>query len=293
MYPAYYNEHSVVFLDGKWLRAADLAVSVYTQSLHYGNCVFEGIRSYATTNGKPAIFKPTEHYERMHYSSSKIYLDVPYTTEQLTKITYELLALNGLTNAYIRPLAFAGEEITLNPSSTSRLLIGAWDWGRYLGNDLLEVMTSSFVRPHPKSVHIEAKVGGHYVNSMLAAKEAKQKGFGEALLLDVEGNVAEGSAANFFYERDGVLYTPALGHILSGITRATVIELCGEMGIEVRETSFTPDAVRGADSAFFTGTASEIAGIKTLDREPFRLDWAHSIGAELQRRYTALVTRPI
>ena len=150
-------------------------------------------------------------------------------------------------------------------------------------------MISSYQRPNPKSCHVEAKVTGHYINSILATKEAKLKGFDEALLLDANGHVAEGPGANFFYEKDNVLYTSPLGNILAGITRATILELCKEMGIKCIERYFTPEEVRGADSGFFVGTAAEVAPISSLDKVDFKLKWEDTLGAKLQKRYTRLV----
>jgi len=168
-------------------------------------------------------------------------------------------------------------------------MLCAWEWGKYLGSKMLDVMTSSYQRPNPKSCHVEAKVTGHYVNSILATTEAKNKGFDEALLLDANGNVAEGPGANFFFEKDEVLYTSPLGNILPGITRATMFELCHELGFKLVEKYFTPEEVRGADSAFFTGTAAEVAGIASLDKVPFKLKWEDSLGYILQAKYTRRV----
>ena len=150
-------------------------------------------------------------------------------------------------------------------------------------------MVSSYQRPNPKSCHVEAKVTGHYVNSILATTEAKQKGFDEALLLDANGNVAEGPGANFFFEKNETLYTSPLGNILPGITRATMFELCNDLGIKLVEKYFTPEEVKGTDSAFFTGTAAEVAGIASLDKVPFKLKWEDSLGAILQAKYTRRV----
>jgi len=280
----YYNDETIVFFNGEWLKAKDLMISPYVQVMHYGSGVFEGIRSYATPDGT-RIFKSEEHYKRLLYSAEKMHLKFDYKTEELTKLTYELLEKNKLGNAYIRPLVFAGQNMSLTPTGEVHFLICAWEWGKYLGTKLLDVMISSYQRPNPKSCHVEAKVTGHYVNSILATTEAKNKGFDEALLLDANGNVAEGPGANFFYQKDNVLYTSPLGNILAGITRATIIELCQELEIKLVEKYFTPEEVRGADSAFFTGTAAEVAGIASLDRVPFKLKWEDSLGAKLQDKY--------
>lgn len=284
----YYNNNTVVFFNGEWVKAKDLMVSPYVQVMHYGSGVFEGIRSYATPDGT-RVFKSYEHYKRLLYSAEKMYLKVNYTAEEFTQLTYQLLEKNNLSNAYIRPLIFAGANMSLTPTDEVHVMLCAWEWGKYLGNKQLDVIISSYQRPNPKSCHVEAKVTGHYVNSILATTEAKNKGFDEALLLDASGNVAEGPGANFFFEKDEVLYTSPLGNILPGITRATMFELCHELGFKLVEKYFTPEEVKGADSAFFTGTAAEVAGIASLDKVPFKLKWEDSLGYILQAKYTRRV----
>ena len=213
------------------------------------------------------------------------------SNEELKKASYQLLEKNGLTNAYLRPLIYTNSNMGLTPATESFLVIQAWEWGRLYGTELSKVMTSSYQRPNPKSIFVDAKVTGHYANSILAQQEAKMKGFDEALLLDADLNVAEGSGANFFFEKDDKLYTIPKGNILPGITRNTVLELAKELEIEVIEKHFTPEEVKEADSAFFTGTAAEVAGIKSLDEYEFPLDWEDSLGRLLAKRYRRLVTR--
>src|SRR5690606_14822249 len=162
------------------------------------------------------------------------------------------------------------------------VLIAAWDWGAYLGEKLLRLTVSSYCRPHPKSIHIEAKVCGHYVNSILATNEAKDKGYDEALLLDTDGYLAEGPGANLFFEKDGVLYTPQLGNILPGITRATVLELAEELGVEVQQGLYLPEVLAAADSAFYCGTAAEVIGIESVDDTMFPKEWKDTLGKKLQ-----------
>ena len=284
----YYNDNTVVFFNGEWVKAKDLMVSPYVQVMHYGSGVFEGIRSYETPDGT-RIFKAEEHYKRLLYSAEKMYLKVNFTAEEFTQLTYQLLEKNNLKNAYIRPLIFAGANMSLTPTNEVHVMLCAWEWGKYLGNKLLDVMISSYQRPNPKSCHVDAKVTGHYVNSILATTEAKNKGFDEALLLDANNYIAEGPGANFFFEKDEVLYTSPLGNILPGITRATMFELCHELGFKLVEKYFTPEEVKGADSAFFTGTAAEVAGIATLDKVPFKLKWEDSMGSVLQAKYARRV----
>ncbi|MDX1628531.1 MAG: branched-chain amino acid transaminase [Fulvivirga sp.] len=276
----YYNNESTVFLDGQWLRPKDSKESLFTQSIHYGNAVFEGMRAYKSGNGVN-IFKAREHFDRLHYSAEKMHLKIPYTTDQLVSIAYQLVERNEIDDAYIRPLVYPGENMALLPDNESHLFMACWKWANYLGEKPLNVIVSSYQRPNPKSCHIEAKVSGHYANSLLAAAEAKKRGYDEALLLDVEGYVAEGSVANFFYEKDEVLYTPSLGHILPGITRATIIELAKALNIPVVEKKVTLDEVLEADSAFLVGTAAEVAQVGTLNGVKFPQKWTESTGYHL------------
>ncbi len=280
----YYNENTTIFLDGTWMKAKDASTDLYAQTMHYGSGVFEGIRSYATDDGAK-VFKAKEHYERLLYSADKMHIQLSYSVEELVELTYELLERNDLQNAYIRPLVYLGANMSLQPTDEVHVLLCAWSWERYLGDDLLRVMTSSYQRPNPKSCHVEAKVTGHYTNSILATTEAKGKGYDEALLLDMQGNVAEGPGANFFFEKDDKLYTAPLGNILAGITRQTVLELAKELDIEVVEKFFTPEEVYDADGAFFTGTAAEVAGIESLDGKKFNLPWEETQGAMLSTAY--------
>ena len=280
----YYNEHTTIFLDGKWMKASEASTDLYAQTMHYGSGVFEGIRSYATADGA-RVFKAREHYERLLYSAEKMHIKLEYTVDQLVELTYQLLDRNGLQNAYIRPLVYLGANMSLQPTDEVHVMLCAWSWDRYLGDKLLRVVTSSYQRPNPKSCHVEAKVTGHYTNSILATTEAKQKGFDEALLLDMNGYVAEGPGANFFFEKDEKLFTAPLGNILAGITRQTVFELADELGIEVVEKHFTPEDVYDADGAFFTGTAAEVAGIESLDGNTFGLPWEETLGAVLSTAY--------
>lgn len=280
----YYNENTIVYLNGEWLKATDAKTNLYSQTMHYGSGVFEGIRSYDTEDSVQ-IFKAKEHFERLLYSAEKMHIKLNYTVDELMKIAYDLLEKNKLKDAYIRPLVYLGENMSLQPTEEVNVFFCAWEWGRYLGDTLLNVMTSSYQRPNPKSCHVDAKVVGHYTNSILATTEAKKKGFDEALLLDANGNVAEGPGANFFYEKDGKLFTCPLGNILPGITRATILELAKNLKFEVEEKYFTIEDVKNADGAFFTGTAAEVAGIKTLDNIPFKKEWEETMGYTLAEKY--------
>ncbi len=285
----YYNENTIVFLNGKFIRAKNANSSLYGQTLHYGNGVFEGIRSYNTSIGVK-IFKAKEHFERLLYSAKKMHIKLNYSSDELTKITYQVLKKNNLGDAYIRPLVYLGANMSLTPTDEANLFISAWEWGKYLGDKQLNIMVSSFQRPNPKSCHVDAKVSGHYTNSILATTEAKQKGFDEALMLDMNGFVAEGPGANFFFEKNGILFTPPLGNILPGITRATIIELAGNLNIEVTERFFKPSELITADGAFFTGTAAEVAGINSVDGVKFKVKWKKTKGFLLANEYRKKVS---
>lgn len=285
----YFNENTVVFSDGEYAKVDDLKVDPYSQTMHYGNGAFEGIRSYDTPDGT-RIFKAKEHYERLKYSCDKMYIPFDYSVEDLEQITYALLLKNNLKDAYIRPLVYLEPNMSLSKVNKSHFMIMAWEWGQYLGNKQLNLMTSSFQRPNPKSCFVDAKVTGHYTNSILATQEAKDKGYDEALLTDMNGNVAEGPGANFFYEKEGELYTCPTGNILPGITRQTVFELAEELKISIHEKWFKVEDVYAADTAFFCGTAAEVAGIKSLDKHLFPMNWDDSVSAMIQRKYKLRVS---
>jgi branched-chain amino acid aminotransferase len=284
----YYNENTIIYYNGEFCKASETRGNLYDQSLHYGYGVFEGIRSYATKNGV-RIFKAKEHFERMKYSCEAIGIPYPFNNEELVAISYEVLQRNGLKDAYIRPLVSCSPNMTLTKAVGSHVLIAAWDWGAYLGDKLLNIGTSSFRRITPASFKVDAKVTGHYVNSILATQEAKDQGFDEALMLDIEGYVAEGPGANIFIEKDGVLYTPQKGSILPGITRATVLEICRELDMTVIEKKITREEIYEADSAFFCGTAAEVIGIASLDKRLVKRPWSGSLGAIIQKTYKNLV----
>lgn len=284
----YYNNDTTLFLNGKYVKAKDAATDLFSQTLHYGYGTFEGIRSYNTIHGVK-IFKAREHFQRLQRSCELVGIPFNYNVEDLVQISYQVLAKNNFTNAYLRPLVFCGPNMSLTAPKEGSLMITAWEWDKYLGDQLVRVCISSYQRPNPKSVKVEAKVCGHYVNSILATSEAKQKGFDEGLMLDGHGFVAEGPGANFFYEKDGVLYTPPLGNILPGITRATVLEICHELDIPVEQKLFRPEELFEADSAFFCGTAAEVIGIQSVEGQEFKKSWKNSLGAVVQEAYQCLV----
>jgi branched-chain amino acid aminotransferase len=284
----YYSNDTIIFLNGKYVKAKDASTDLYSQTLHYGYGVFEGIRSYQTINGVK-IFKAEEHFERLKKSCTLVDIPFHYSVEELEQISYQVLRRNNFRDAYLRPLVYCGPNMSLGAAKEVSLIIAAWEWGKYLGDQLLRLCISSYQRPNPKSIKIEAKVCGHYVNSILATNEAKQRGFDEALMLDMEGNVAEGPGANFFYEKDNVLYTPSLGHILPGITRKAVLQICRELDIEVVEKKCRPEELFDADGAFYCGTAAEIVGIESIEGQSFAKSWENTLGPIVQEAYKSIV----
>jgi len=284
----YYTKNTTLYLNGKFIKAVDATTDLYSQTLHYGYGVFEGIRAYQTQNGTK-IYKAVEHFERLRKSAESVNIPFQYDTDELIRVTYQVLKKNNLSDAYIRPLVYCSPNMSLTQPKEVYLMICAWEWGRYLGDNLLKLCMSSYQRPNPNSVKVEAKVTGHYVNSILATSEAKVRGYDEALMVDMNGNVAEAPGANFFFEKDNVLYTPPLGHILPGITRQAVINICRELEIPVKEKSFKPEELEDADSAFLCGTAAEIVGVESVDAKPFQKKWSESIGAVIQEAYKCQV----
>lgn len=285
----YFSENALIFYDGEFIPAPGPGCDLYSQSLHYGNGIFEGIRAYPSPEGGTRIFKAREHFERFHHSAKTMRLQCKWSVEELTRISYRLLEANQYKDAYLRPLLVTGADMSLRSSSVSTLIIQTWEWGKYMGDRLLNVGISPYQRPNPKACHVEAKVTGHYTNSILATTVAKEQGYDEPLLLDMNGNVAEGSGANFFYEKDGILHTPPAGFIMPGITRATILELCTAYGIPCRESFFQPDILKQADSAFFVGTAAEVTGIASIDGHSLPMPWSQSLGSRLATLYRDLV----
>ena len=285
----YYNNNTVIYLDGAFVKASEAKIDLYSQSMHYGYAVFEGIRSYRTINGETKIFKEQEHFARLQHSADSLNLPYAWNAAELIAATYEVLRQNNLQDAYIRPLVYAPANMSFAKNTISHITIQAWEMAPFLGDKLLRVMTSSFQRPNPKGFKITAKAAGHYVNSILASQEAKANGFDEALLTDMNGFVAEGPGANMFYEKDGKLFTPSTGNILPGLTRATVFEICNELGIDVTEKQITTDEVKQADAAFFCGTAAEVIGWESFDDVKFAKSWAETLSKKIQEAYAARV----
>jgi branched-chain amino acid aminotransferase len=284
----YFNKNTQVYLNKKWLKASEAKTSYYDQTLHYGNGVFEGIRSYNTEFGTK-IFKAKEHFERLLNSAKKMHIKVDYNVSELIEITYKLLEINNLKDAYIRPLFSLGQNMGLTPVMDTNTFICAWEWGKYLGEKPLKLKLSSYRRPHPLTCHVEAKTVGHYINSILATTEAKEKGYDEALLLDTDGFVAEGPGANFFFEKNNEIYTCPLGNILPGITRSTVFEIADLLSVKINEVKFKFDDLKSADLAFFTGTAAEVAPIASIENIIFNKKWEESKSYQIAKAYKRLV----
>lgn len=284
----YYSDNTIIYFNGEFVKANAAKMDLYSQSLHYGYSVFEGIRSYPVAGGT-RIFKAKEHYDRLRHSAEVMKMPFKYSTTEMIDLSYEVLQQNNFRDAYLRPIVLCSPNMSLSKGKESYLAIEAWEWTNgYLANKM-RIMTSTYRRPNPAGFHIDAKVSGHYVNSILACQEAKDAGFDEALLLDNNGFVAEGPGANIFFENEGTLYTPPKGNILPGITRATVIEICEEQQIPMQEKFFTPEDMYGADAAFYCGTAAEVVELASLDNIDFKLNWEESLGALIQKAYKAKV----
>ena len=260
------EETEFIWMDGKLVPWKDAKIHVLTHTLHYGAGVFEGIRFYKTDKG-PAVFRLKEHIDRMYKSADCIKMKIPFSKEDFIKAVIETVKKNKIDAGYIRPICFFGYgKMGLNPEGAPvNCSIAVWPWGKYLGEDAVKVKTSGYIRLHPKSTHADAKITGHYVNSILASIEAKDAGYNEALLLNAEGYIEEGPGENFYIVKDGKIITPPLGNILPGITRKSVMQIAKDEGIEVIEKNIKLKDVYNADEAFFTGTAAEVSAIESVD----------------------------
>ena len=288
------DRDGVIWFDGEMVPWREARVHVLTHTLHYGMGVFEGVRAYAADGGT-AIFRLDAHTRRLFGSAHIMGMAMPFDADTLNEAQRAVVRENGLRSGYIRPMAFYGAEGMGLRADNLRVhvIVAAWEWGAYLGAEALErgirVRTSSVTRHHVNISMCKAKANGHYINSMLALGEALRDGYDEALLLDVEGYVAEGSGENFFMVRDGVIYTPELTSALEGITRDTVLHLAADLGLEVREKRITRDEVYIADEAFFTGTAAEVTPIRELDGRAIGGGRRGPVTRKLQERYFDLV----
>ncbi|HPE61465.1 MAG TPA: branched-chain amino acid transaminase [Thiolinea sp.] len=265
------DRDGVIWLDGAMVPWREARVHVLTHTLHYGMGVFEGVRAYDTAAGT-AIFRLGEHTDRLFDSAKIMRMDLPFSKDEVNAAQRAVVRENGLKSAYLRPMCFYGSEgMGLRADNLKvHCMVAAWEWGSYLGADNMQkgirIKTSSFTRHHVNITMCKAKANGNYMNSMLALREALDDGYDEALLLDNEGYVAEGSGENFFLVKDGVIYTPDLTSALNGITRRTLFRLASDLGIRIVEKRITRDEVYIADEAFFSGTAAEVTPIRELDR---------------------------
>jgi branched-chain amino acid aminotransferase len=289
------DRDGVIWYDGKMVNWRDATTHVLTHTLHYGMGVFEGVRAYKTDKGT-AIFRLKEHTDRLFRSAHILGMKMPFDKETISEAQKAAVRENNLESAYLRPMAFYGAEamgISAKTLST-HVIVGAWSWGAYMGEEAItkgiRVKISSFARHHVNITMCKAKANGNYMNSILAHQEAAQDGYQEALLLDVDGFVAEGSGENIFIIRNGKLYTPDLTSALEGITRDTIIHLAKvELGLEVIEKRITRDEVYSADEAFFTGTAAEVTPIRELDNRAIGEGSRGPITEKLQSMYFDVV----
>jgi branched-chain amino acid aminotransferase len=264
------DRDGVIWFDGELVPWREAKVHVLTHTLHYGLGVFEGVRAYATEKG-PVIFRLEEHTDRLFRSAHILDFSIPYGREEIVQAQIQVVRKNGLKEAYLRPMCFYGSEaLGLRAEGLkSHCIIAAWEWPNYMTPearvDGIKVRTSSFTRHHVNITMCKAKANGNYINSMMALREALDSGCEEALLLDNEGYVAEGSGENIFLVQNGKLVTPELTSCLEGITRDTVFSLAAELNLEIKERRITRDEVYIADEAFFTGTAAEVLPIRELD----------------------------
>lgn len=284
------DRDGVIWLDGEMIPWREAKVHVLTHTLHYGLGVFEGVRAYKTDQGA-AIFRLEEHTDRLFRSAHILKMPMPFDKETINEATRAAVRENGLESGYIRPMCFYGSEgMGLRADNLdTHTMVAAWSWGSYMGDENMEkgirVRTSSYNRHHVNVTMCKAKSNGAYINSILALNEALECDCDEAMLLDTDGYVAEGSGENIFLVRDGILYTPTLTAALDGITRATIMQIAAEQGIEVREKQITRDEVYVADEAFFTGTAAEVTPIRVVDGRDIGSGTRGPITEKLQSLY--------
>lgn len=285
------DRDGVIWFDGELVPWRDAKIHVLTHTLHYGMGVFEGVRAYQADNKGCCIFRLKEHTDRLFRSAHIMGMAMPWSKEQINEAHRQVVRENKLDAAYLRPMAFYGAEgMGLRADNLkTHVIVAAWNWPSYMSPEAkqqgIKVRTSSYTRHHVNISMCKAKANGHYINSMLALREALDCGCEEALLLDNEGYVAEGSGENIFVVRDGVLYTPELTSCLDGITRRTIFQLAADCGYEVREKRITRDEVYIADEAFFTGTAAEVLPIRSLDNRVIGAGQRGPVTTRLQNLY--------
>ncbi len=288
------DRDGVIWMDGEFVPWREAKIHVLTHTLHYGMGVFEGVRAYHAEKGA-AIFRLEEHTDRLFRSAHILQMPMPFSKEVINQATCEAVSKNNLDSAYIRPMCFYGSEgMGLRADNLKvHVMVAAWSWGSYLGEEGMEkgirIRTSSYTRHHVNITMCKAKANGNYMNSMLALQEAITCGYDEAMLLDNEGYVAEGSGENIFLVRDSVIYTPDLTSALEGITRATIMQLAEELNIPVIEKRITRDEVYVADEAFFTGTAAEVTPIREVDNRMIGEGKRGPVTEKLQSLYFDIV----
>jgi branched-chain amino acid aminotransferase len=285
------DRDGLIWFDGEMVPWRDAKVHVLTHTLHYGMGVFEGVRAYKTEDRGTCIFRMQEHTDRLFRSAHIMRMEMTVTKEQVNEAQRAVVRENGLEEAYLRPMCFYGSEgMGLRADNLKmHVIVAAWDWPSYMSPDArdngIKVRCSSYTRHHVNISMCKAKANGHYINSMLALREALDSGWEEALLLDNEGYVAEGSGENVFLVRNGKIFTPELTSCLDGITRNTIFEFAKELGLEVSEKRITRDEVYVADEAFFTGTAAEVLPIRELDGRIIGAGKRGPITTQLQTMY--------
>ncbi len=288
------DRDGLIWFDGKMVPWREANVHVLTHTLHYGMGVFEGVRAYKTDQGA-AIFRLQDHTDRLFDSAKIMRMDIPFSKVEVNQAQINSVKENNLDSAYIRPMCFYGSEgMGLRADNLkTHCTVAAWEWGSYLGEDNmtngLRIKTSSFTRHHVNISMCKAKANGHYINSMLALQEALTDGYDEAMLLDNEGYVAEGSGENIFIIKNDIIYTPDLTSALNGITRNTVMALANDLGLEIVEKRITRDEVYIADEAFFSGTAAEVTPIREVDNRTIGEGGRGPITEKLQRLYFDVV----
>ena len=280
-----------IWQDGQFVPWEEATTHVLTHTLHYGGGAFEGIRFYNTPKG-PAIFELEAHIDRLFYSAHGLAMEVPFSKEAIMEATVELVRKNGLQEGYIRPLVFFGYgAMGVNPAKAPvNLIIATWPWGAYLPVEMVDIKTTRYIRIHPKSTIADAKFCGHYLNGILASIELRGTKYHEALFLDANGYIAEGAGENFFIVKDDIVYTPPLGTILPGITRTTIMNLLHHHHYEVHEQNLSLEEAYAADEAFFTGTAVEVTGIKSIDDHLIGDGNEGPVTRLCKQRYHAMVT---
>ena len=284
------DRDGVIWYDGQLVPWREATSHVRTHTLHYGLGVFEGVRAYDAKGGT-AIFRLHDHTNRLFRSAHILQMNIPFSKDELNDAQCQVVRENNLNNAYLRPMCFYGAEgMGLRADNLkTHVIVAAWDWGSYLGEEGLEkgirIRTSSYTRHHVNVTMCKAKSNGNYTNSILALQEARADGYDEALLLDPEGYVAEGSGENIFITRNNVIYTPELTSALDGITRDTIIHFIDELGLKLVEKRITRDEVYIADEAFFTGSAAEVTPIRELDNRQIGDGSRGPITTKLQAMY--------